>query len=647
MKKVIELKDIEKTYYLGEIKVPVLKQISLDIYEGEFVSIMGPSGSGKSTLLNILGCLDRSSEGKYTLAGKDISTLDADTLSSFRGIIFGFIFQRYNLINGLTAVENVEIPAVYTGSKQQDRKERAIEILNSLGLNERLSYKPSQLSGGQQQRVSIARALMNGGKVILADEPTGALDSKTGVEVMQLLHKLHEVGHTVIVVTHDVEVAKQADRIIRISDGCIVSDEKLNEQKNESGLSYQVKLKDRNFLVNLKEAFRMAFRSLQINKFRTFLTMLGIIIGVSSVITMLAIGNGAKQEIIQKIESEGGVRMLMIFPGAPGMRHGGSNVITLIPDDAKSVSKIPGVDKAVPEMSKTVITRYGNKDFESTATATSEEYSIVKNWNIKRGVFFQKKDVNNFSQVAVVGQTVIDNLFDSEVDPIGKHFLIGNVMFTVIGIMESKGADFGGNDQDNIILIPLSTGRVRLFGQTYLRSISIQAEEEYDINQVQENIRLHLIKRHKNLEDFKVRSLASFMAMVSETQNTLTYLLGSIAIISLIVGGIGVMNIMLVSVRERTREIGIRIAVGAKASDVLSQFLTEALAVCLIGGLIGIAMGFAAGMLVSETMGWATIYTMDTIILAFSCSVVIGLIFGYLPAKKAAKLDPVVALTME
>ncbi len=617
----------------------------MTIYEGEFISIMGTSGSGKSTLLNILGCLDRPTSGEYFLDGIDLSTLKPHELATFRGHIFGFVFQRYHLINGLNAIENVEIPGIYAGLDKSNRHLRATEILNSLNMNDKLYYKPSQLSGGQQQRVSIARALMNGGRIILADEPTGALDTKNGSEVLSLLHELHQKGHTIILITHDPQIAQQANRIIHISDGNILENETELSQNNRNINRQDISLnKEKHGSVDWIESIRMAFRSLQINIFRAILTMLGIIIGVASVVTMLAIGNGAKKVVLERIKAIG-TRLLVIRPGAPGLRGGGSDVITLVTEDAEAILRVPGVDMTIPEMSQPVIARYRNKDFATFATGTTMDFPMVRNWQVEKGAFFTKKDMDTYSQVAIIGGTLIENLFENE-DPIGKNILLGNVLFKIIGIMETKGSDAGGNDQDNMLWIPLSTGRVRLFGQRHLRSISIQVSDSHSMDTVLETVRQLLIKRHKK-EDFKIRSLASIIQMVSETQNTLTYLLGSIAIISLIVGGIGVMNIMLVTVRERTREIGIRIAVGARAYDVLYQFITEAIVVCIIGGLIGIALGYSAGLIVSNTMGWLALFSMDTIILAFCCSVVTGLIFGYLPAKKAATLDPVVALNVE
>jgi len=647
VKPLIALKNITKIFRSGEVGVEILRGISLTIHEGEFVAIMGPSGSGKSTLMNLIGCLDRPTDGTYLLNGEDVSNLDLNDLAALRRHIFGFIFQRYNLISSLTSTENVEIPAVYAGVSRHERHSRASGLLTSLGLKERLDYKPSQLSGGEQQRVSVARALMNGGTVILADEPTGALDSKNGAEVMEILHTLHKKGHTIIMVTHDPTLAQHAERIIRISDGQIIGDEVNRKTKEAIVIPSAQSIQTYNAagFQDFTEAFKMALRSLRISRFRTFLTMLGIIIGVGSVVAMLAIGNGAKQEVLAKIQAMG-TNLLLIRPGAPGVRGAGGTVTTLVPEDATSIATLPGVIAAVPEMTQPVVIRYGNKDYITSVNGTSADFPHARNWSLRIGIFFKKEDLMRYAQMVVLGQTVVDALFQNGENPLGKYVLIGNAPFQVVGVMAIKGADPGGNDMDNMVWVPLTTGSIRLFGQRYLRSIFVQVADAAMMNDTQEAIKMLLINRHKK-EDFQVRSMAALLETATQTQNTLTYLLGAIAAISLIVGGIGVMNIMLVSVTERTREIGIRMATGARAFDVLMQFITEAIVVCLIGGIVGIVSGIAAGLAASKMMGWLAIFSPSPILLAFGCAFATGLLFGYLPAKKAARLDPVVALATE
>jgi len=643
----IELRDIRKTYTTGgEVSVEVLKGISLKIYPGEFVAIMGASGSGKSTLMNIIGCLDRPSSGSYHFAGKDVSRFDTDELAWLRREAFGFVFQSYNLISGATATENVEIPAIYKGVSPQARRQRAEQLLTALGLGERLGHRPSQLSGGQQQRVSIARALMNGGHIILADEPTGALDSQSGKDVMALLRDLAEQGHTVILITHDKEVARHAHRLIEVRDGQVIADSGAKPAAAEmaSKASFpQTEASGGSTLGDITESTKMAFRALYANLFRTILTLLGIVIGVGSVVAMLAIGEGAKQQVMDQINSMG-TNLLLIRAGAPGQR-GSGDVATLVPADAEAIAQLPNVAAAVPEINGSLTARNGNLDTRTQATATSADYPETRNWPVAWGTFFTPEDNTSYGAVTAIGQTVAKNLFPDGTDPVGHFILLNNIPFLITGVMEAKGATPWGSDNDDVVFVPLSTGSLRLFGQQHLRSITVAVENVDEMDATQEAITELLRARH-GVEDFQIRNMAAIMETASATQNTLTVLLGSIAAISLLVGGIGVMNIMLVSVTERTREIGIRMATGARTKDILLQFLTEATVVSALGGIIGVVMGYAAGFAV-QFIGMPTYFSSGPALLAFGCALLTGLIFGFAPAHKAARLDPVVALASD
>jgi len=643
MHPLIELKDISRYYRSGDTTVRALDNVSLTIGRGEFVAIMGQSGSGKSTLMNILGCLDNPTAGSYKIAGVEASGLKPDELAALRRQTFGFIFQRYNLLPTASAAENVSIPGLYDGLPRGARLARAENLLGQLGLGDRADHRPSQLSGGQQQRVAIARALMNDPPVILADEPTGALDSRSGDDVMTLLKELHAAGRTVILITHDEKVATHAERIIRIHDGKIAEDSGARPaaaapvqaaQKNNDGAG---------LWADVLESFTTALRSLRVNLFRTALTLLGIIIGVAAVVTMMAVGNGSKQKVLDQI-SQMGTHVLSIRPGTEGFR-GSGDIATMMPADADAVAALPNVDAVVPERSGRSTLRFGSLDYATSISGVGVAMPAVRDWPVARGTFFNQRDVTANAAVIVLGKTVADTLFPYEQDPIGKYVLVGNIPFEVIGVLSEKGATPWGSDQDDAAFVPVTTGMTRLFGQNYLGNITVKIRDLDHIDETQEAIRQLLITRHRT-EDFRIRNTASILEMATETQNTLTILLGAVAAISLLVGGIGVMNIMLVSVTERTREIGIRMATGARRRDIMLQFNIEAAVVCIIGGLLGIGLGLLAGWSIS-LLEVAVVFSLMPALLAFSSAVLTGILFGYLPARKAARLDPVVALASE
>jgi macrolide transport system ATP-binding/permease protein len=487
---------------------------------------------------------------------------------------------------------------------------------------------------------------MNGGPVILADEPTGALDSKGGKDVMAILEKLHAGGHTVILVTHDSDIAGYAHRIVRITDGRLTSDEQQQEPGAPSTASPgAAATASEPGVAVLGEALRMALRSLLHNRMRTALTMLGIIIGVASVVALMAIGNGAKQDVLERIQAMG-TDLLTIQRGPPAVRASAEVVTSFVPEDLPFMEGIPGVAIANPESELSSLLRFGNEDLMVTAIGTGERFPEVHDWPPQTGVFFSAEHVRRYAQVVTIGQTVANSLFPNGANPLGEYLLIGNAPFLVIGVLSSKGTTARGDDLDNSVWLPYTTAGARIFGQRFFKRIVVRVKPGADMTVVQAGLRALLMERHRK-EDFNIRNMADTIATANETQNTLTYLLAAIAVISLVVGGIGVMNIMLVSVTERTREIGIRMAIGARGFDVLFQFLTEAVMVCFIGGLAGVVVGIGGGLSTSAIAGWRVIFTVAPILIAFGCAFLTGIVFGYLPARKAAQLDPIEALARD
>ena len=645
----LELSGLGREFRSPTGRIAILRDINLTIHPGEFVAIMGPSGSGKSTLMNILGCLDRPSTGSYRVNGQDTALLDPDALAQLRRDTFGFVFQRYNLLADLNAVENAAIPAVYAGVPGVTRTPRSMELLEQLGLGNRLHHRPGQLSGGEQQRVSIARALMNGATIILADEPTGALDSQTGDAVLRALDDLNVGGRTVVLITHDEQIAQHARRIVRLHDGRVISDQALPARAALPTVSLPSRLNhddaSASAAVVFGEALRMALRSLLHNRLRTALTMLGIVIGVASVVAMLAIGSGAKKEVLERIQAMG-TDLLDVKRGLAAVRGSSKGIVTLTPEDLPLLTSLPGVVSAVPETNGTVVLRYGNRDLEVPAVGTSDEFPTVRNWPLQSGVFFTSGDVKRYGLVVVLGDTVAQQLFPTGESPSGKYVILGNSPFQVAGVMTSKGISSRGYDQDYQVWVPYTTATTLLFGYRYFGDVNVKVSDASVMKQVERSIHAVLIKSH-GAEDFNIRNMADLIDTANQTQDTFTSLLAAVAVISLIVGGIGVMNIMLVSVVERTREIGIRMAVGARSSDVLLQFLTEAVVVCAIGGLLGVVLGIAGAVATSRSMGWVTVISAAPAALAFGCAFITGIAFGYLPARKAARLNPVQALAWD
>lgn len=650
----LEVKNLIREFPAGESTVQILKGVNLEIYPGELVAIVGQSGSGKSTLMNILGCLDKPTAGSYKVKGRETRELEADKLAQLRREYFGFIFQRYHLLGDLNAAGNVEVPAIYAGADSTERHERAVKLLTDLGLGEKTENRPSQLSGGQQQRVSIARALMNGGDVILADEPTGALDKNSGIEVMRILRELNAKGHTIILVTHDHNVAKNATRIIEISDGNIISDQQ-NVPEVDDGFtkqtlerSEQKKISSwRSAVDRLGEAFRMALLAMNAHRMRTFLTMLGIIIGIASVVSVVALGNGSQKQILENISSLG-TNTITVFQGRGfGDNSRSSQAKTLIPADADALAEQPYVDGVSPSVNSSVTGRYKEIEASTTVNGVSEDFFYVRGMTFKSGQPFDKESVTEQAQDVVIDTNTQNTFFKDGTNPVGQVILLGSVPTRVIGVIDAQKGMMGNNDTLNVYL-PYSTVMSRMLGQSNVRQIIVRIKDEYP-SAAAENAILNLLVQRHGAQDVFTQNADSIRETIQQTTQTMTLLISAIAVISLVVGGIGVMNIMLVSVTERTQEIGVRMAVGARQSDILQQFLIEAVLVCILGGILGVLLSLGIGQLITHFAGgtFQMAYSTTSIVAAFVCSSLIGIVFGFIPARNAARLNPVDALSRE
>ncbi len=647
-KPLISIKNITKVYEVSDNKLEILKGINLTIEEGEFVAIMGPSGSGKSTLMHILGLLDKPTDGIYEIYGQNVLKFDDSQTAFLRSKIIGFVFQQYNLLNKMTACDNVALPMIYSGGT--NRAEKAKKLLSDVGLENRTDHKPNQLSGGQQQRVAIARSLINDPKIIFADEPTGNLASAQSNEIMQILTDLNNKGISVILVTHEPDIAQWAKRVITIKDGQIISDTKKEEPQKISTQPLKIK-KDssRLSMAEFAENFFSAVRAILANKTRSILTMLGIIIGVASIISMLALGNGAQKSLEKQITSMG-TNLLYLMPGRISLGGvAGNSVRRITLDDVKALASnkelIKNIDPNVSGSSQVV---YGNKNTNTTVMGVTPVYQYMQTSVPEYGRFFTKSENDSAAKVCVIGATVIKNLFGNE-DPVGKYIKIDRKQFRVVGILPVKGAQ-GPRDGDDKIVVPLNTAMKRLLGTQYVSSVSV---EVYDgkIDETEAYLLSMMLARNRlgpdQADSFRIRNMSDMIQMLSSTTKTMTMLLGAVAGISLIVGGIGIMNIMLVSVTERTREIGLRKAIGATKTAVLLQFLIESSVLSLAGGILGVSLGVLISLAVSKFAGWAAYVSSFSIILSVTFSAGVGILFGLWPAKKASELSPIEALRSE
>ena len=649
-KALLRLKGVWREYATGDHVVSALRDVDLTIEAGEMVAIIGPSGSGKSTLMNILGCLDKPTRGTYEVAGRDVAELTPDELASLRREHFGFIFQRYHLLADLNAQGNVEVPAVYAGWSRRKRHERSAALLNRLGLADRLAHHPNQLSGGQQHRVSVARALMNGGEVILADEPTGALDSKSGAEMLRILDELSADGHTVILVTHDSKVAAHARRIIEISDGVIVSDrptEKATEPREGRPLSaVNVKESWLAGLDRLSEALRMALAAMNAHRLRTFLTMLGIIIGIASVVSIVALGDGSKKAILGEIATIGS-NTITVYPGRGAGDTRATEIHTLNLDDVAALSTQVYADSVTPAVTTSGLIRRGRISTTVVVNGVGDQSFRVRGVKMAKGRVFGPDSVSRYAQEVVLDDATARKMFPGGEDPIGKIVIIAGVPFSVLGVTARSDNAFFGAGDELMVWAPHTTVNARLLHAADLHSVTVRLTDVVS-TEVAEGAMTRLLSLRHGAQDFYFVSSDSVRRTVETVTLMLSLLIGAIGGISLMVGGLGVMNIMLVSVSERTREIGVRTAIGARRSDIMSQFIIEAILVCLIGGTLGVGLALGIGVIFAQFVKqFQMVYSPTSIIAAFAVSSLIGLVFGWLPARNAARLDPVDALSRE
>lgn len=642
----LEIKGINRWFGHGESRVHVLKDINLSIEKGDFVAIIGQSGSGKSTLMNIIGCLDVPSSGSYKIDGVETAAMSGDQQAALRRKSFGFIFQRYNLLGSLTACENVALPAVYAGMDLSERQQRAQELLDQLGLSGKENNKPSELSGGQQQRVSIARALMNGGEIILADEPTGALDTASGKNVMEILHGLHEAGHTIVMVTHDPGIAANANRVIEIRDGRIIADHSKSLDIAPSNIS---SIEEKNswlfYKDQLFESFKMSVQAIKAHKMRSFLTMLGIIIGIASVISVVALGRGSQEKILKDINAIG-TNTISVYPGKGYGDRRSSRIKTLTVADANSLKEQAYVDSVTPGVGMKGTLTFANQSLSAQLNGVGDQYFDVRGIKLAYGRLFDEDDVTQNSQIVVIDDNTKNKLFSDGTNPIGQVILFNKRPLQVIGVAQPNNTGFGDTDSLQMYT-PYTTLMNRISGTKYITSVTVKIKDNVNSQTAEKGI-IELLKARHGTEDFFTRNSDTIKQTIESTTGTMTLLISCIALISLVVGGIGVMNIMLVSVTERVKEIGIRMAIGARQHNILEQFLIEAVLICLIGGLVGVLFSFGISVLFNLfAKDFAMSFSTISIIMAVLCSTIIGVVFGFMPAKRASQLNPIDALSRD
>lgn len=644
---IIKINQLSRCFGADDNQIYALKNISLTIEKGDFVAIIGQSGSGKSTLMNIIGCLDTPTSGSYQINGVETNKMSNDQLAELRCRTFGFIFQRYNLLNNLSALENVVLPSIYSGMDVTSRRVRAEVLLTDLGLSQKLHNKPNELSGGQQQRVSIARALMNGGEIILADEPTGALDSKSGENVMDIMIDLHRRGHTIILVTHDKYIAEYANRVIEIKDGQIITDSRNNHELHtmQSAEKQNKKKAVTYYQDMLFESFKMSVQAIFSHKMRSLLTMLGIIIGIASVVCVVALGQGSSERIMANINSMG-TNTISILPGKNFGDRNASKIKTLTVDDAKFLAQQSYIVSTTPNSSISGTLLYRNQSVDAQLNSVGEQYFDVKGINLEQGRPLSKIDIKDSAAVVIIDQNVKNAFFSDDNNPIGRILIFNKKPLKIIGVAEK--INNMGMSESLTLWSPYTTVMNKITGAKNISSVIVKVNDKVSSQVAESNLITLLTSRHGSQDFFTINS-DSIKQTIESTTSTMTLLISCIALISLLVGGIGVMNIMLVSVTERTKEIGLRMAIGAKQSNIMQQFLIEAVLICSIGGLVGIILSGVIDFIFTLIPGDSIqlVFSTNIMVMAILFSMFIGITFGFVPAKNAARLNPIEALTRE
>jgi macrolide transport system ATP-binding/permease protein len=655
MPPLIRLRDLTRHYQMGEHTVRALRGIDLEIEAGEFVAIIGPSGSGKSTLMYLIGCLDRPTSGEYWLGDEKVSGLSDGHLSRTRNRDIGFVFQHYNLLHELTVLENISLGLVYRGVRRGERLKTAAELANRLGLEGRHHHSATELSGGQMQRVAICRALSGTPHLLLCDEPTGNLDSVTGKEIMAVFHELHAQGNTIIMVTHDPQVAAQAQRVVRIEDGLIQSDER---QKATSQPAKKAPDKQPHRSVRGFDIARIAIREgLLAHKLRTALTMLGIVFGIAAVIAMTAITEGGKRQQLEQIRQIGLNNIQVLDNRLEGERL---RLARQRNPFGISDRDIDAIRRELPELERLTAWKGLKADVSRgrirleypQVLGVSGDFQDVVNFAVGRGRFLRDRDSREYRRVCVLGAEVAEGLAIAE-NPLGAELIIGDQPFIVVGVMQhrpftaSTVKDVNIVDRNRDVYIPHAV-LMRYYRQQeragMYDTISLRMAETAALVSDSQHLERVLRSLHDDADDFAVSVPLENLRQSQKTKEVFNVIITVIAGMSLLVGGIGIMNIMLASVSERTREIGIRRAVGATRREVLKQFLAEAGVISSIGAALGVITGILGGELVAAGFQFPIAFNLGIMGISVAVALAIGMSFGLYPAWVAARMDPVEAL---